>query len=311
MKNVPPIAVRPPIEGTRSWGALAVSASIHALIIAALVRQPIPVQLQPGELDAPTGTEMALAPVQMPAFQPQPEPEPPRPQVEAPRDATPLGPDSKRPDAAVPQEKGPVEPEPEINPPAAPEPPRPQEAPPAEQRRAARIPTAFDYSAYAMSRLRPPTSVFGGTESDGSDATPTPAGERVVTPGANGQVGIGSTPDTRDWRPSFPEAAGRCVEIPDLGRNDDGSPILASVLGRVYEADGRTPLIGAHLQIVGTSFVSFSNRAGDYTLQFDPKLLERCRVQYVRVSAEGYDGRMLTLSIGRKIRSDDVLLRRR
>lgn len=287
------------------------SASIHALIIAVLVRQPVPLQLQPGAPDAPSGAEVAIAPIQMPAFQPRAEPEPPRPRVEAPRDATPLGPDSRRPDAPVPQEAGPVEPEPEINPPAAPEPPRPEEAPPAEQRRAARIPTAFDYTAYAMSRLRPPTSAFGGADSDGSDAKPTPAGERVVTPGANGQVGIGSTPDTRDWRPSFPEAAGRCVEIPDLGRNDDGSPVLATVLGRVYEADGRTPLIGAHLQIVGTSFVAFSNKSGDYTLQFDPKLLERCRVQYVRVSAEGYDGRMLTLSIGRKIRSDDVLLRRR
>ncbi|MBA2293083.1 MAG: hypothetical protein H0W15_11585 [Gemmatimonadales bacterium] len=287
------------------------SASIHALIIAALALQPVPVESPVAEPVLHSGPEVAIAPVPMPEFQPRPEPEPERPPVEAPRDATPLGPDSRRPDAAVPQEAGPVEPEPEINPPAAPEPPRPQEAPPAEERRAARIPTAFDYSAYAMSRLRPPTSAFGGEEREGSDAKPTPAGERVVTPGANGQVGISSTPDTRDWRPSFPEAAGRCVEVPDLGRNEDGSPILASVLGRVYEADGRTPLIGAHLQIVGTSFVSFSNKSGDYTLQFDPKLLERCRVQYVRVSAEGYDGRMLTLSIGRKIRSDDVLLRRR
>jgi hypothetical protein len=129
--------------------------------------------------------------------------------------------------------------------------------------------------------------------------------------GAMGRVGMSASPDTRDWRPSFPDAAGRCVDIPDLGNNPDGSPILASVLGRVYEADGRTPLIGAHLQIVGTRFVTFSSGTGDYKLEFDPKLLERCRVQYVRVSADGYDGRMLTLSIGRKIRSDDVLLRRR
>ncbi len=311
MKNVPPIAVRPPLEGTRSWGALAASATIHALIITALVLQPVPEATPPVDLALQPGSEIAIAPQPMPTFQPPVEPEPQRPPLEAPRDATPLGPDSRRPDAAVPREAGPVEPEPEINPPAAPEPPRVQEAPPAEPRRAARIPTAFDYNSYAMSRLRPPTSAFGSAEREGTEATPAPAAERVVTAGANGQVGIGATPDTRDWRPSFPDAAGRCVEIPDLGKNDDGSPVLATVVGRVYEANGRTPLIGAHLQIVGTSFVAFSNRSGDYMLRFDPKLLERCRVQYVRVSAEGYDGRMLTLSIGEKVRSDDVLLRRR
>lgn len=314
MLNVPPIAVRPPIEGSRSWGALGVSASIHAVILAALIiRSPdyIP-DVQP--VVESSAATLAIAPVEMPQFE-QPTQPAEQTRVDQPPEAVPLGPDSRNPDVAIPRERGPVEPEPEINPPAAPE--RAEaEAPtaepaPAPTRVVARIPTAFDYNAYAMSRVRPPTTVFESGAGEPEGTTRAKPAERVVSVGSNGRVGESSAPDSRDWRPSFPDAAGRCVDIPDLGRNADGSPVLASVLGRVYEADGRTPLVGAHLQIVGTAFVTFSNRAGDYRLEFDPKLLERCRVQYVRVSAEGYAGRMLTLSIGQKIRSDDVLLRRR
>ena len=101
------------------------------------------------------------------------------------------------------------------------------------------------------------------------------------------------------------------MEVPDLGTNPDGTPVLAAVIGRVFQADGRTPLAGAHLQIINTPFIAFSSPNGDYRLEFDPRLLEKCKVQYVRVAADGFAGRMLTLSIGRSVRSDDVLLKRK
>jgi hypothetical protein len=70
-------------------------------------------------------------------------------------------------------------------------------------------------------------------------------------------------------------------------------------------------LAGAHLTIVGTPYSTFSDGGGNYRLEFDPRLLEKCRVQYVRVAADGYSGQSLTLSVGREVRSDDVVLRRR
>ena len=124
-----------------------------------------------------------------------------------------------------------------------------------------------------------------------------------------GRTGL-SNLDPHKWQNSFDdETAGRCVDIPDLGKNPDGTPVLAAVIGRVLDTDGKTPLSGAHLQIMGTTFGTFSDMHGEYRLEFDPKLLEKCRKQYVVVVAPGYRGETLTLFIGPKVRSDDVVLR--
>jgi hypothetical protein len=119
-----------------------------------------------------------------------------------------------------------------------------------------------------------------------------------------------SNVDSRGWRPSFPEAAGQCVEIPDFGTNPDGTPVLAAVLGLVKDDRG-FPLPNAHLQLIGHNFSTFSDNQGRYRLEFNPKLLERCRIQYIRVTADGYSGANLTLSVGRQVQSDDVILRRK
>jgi hypothetical protein len=124
-----------------------------------------------------------------------------------------------------------------------------------------------------------------------------------------GRIGVGNT-DSRGWRQSFPQASGQCVEIPDLGLNADGTPVLASVIGVVRDNRGR-PLPGAHLQIMGAPFATFSDGAGRYRLEFDPRLLERCRTQVVRVRADGFRDQTLNLGIGRRVVSDDVVLRRR
>jgi len=85
---------------------------------------------------------------------------------------------------------------------------------------------------------------------------------------------------------------------------------MGSATGRVLRTEGGAPMPNAHLQILGTSFVTFTDQDGEYTITFDASLLDQCRTQYVRVSAPGYEPRLLVLVIGRNIRSDDVALRR-
>ena len=86
---------------------------------------------------------------------------------------------------------------------------------------------------------------------------------------------------------------------------------LRASLARVSQStDGRSPLAGAHLQIMGTQFDTFTDGNGEYRLQFDPRMLAKCRIQWVKVVAPGYQGEQLKLSIGPKVRSDDVRMRK-
>jgi hypothetical protein len=63
--------------------------------------------------------------------------------------------------------------------------------------------------------------------------------------------------------------------------------------------------------MVGAPFTAFTNDNGDYQFRFDLSLVDNCRTQYVRVSAPGYQSRLLVLLVGRNVRSEDVTLRRR
>lgn len=85
---------------------------------------------------------------------------------------------------------------------------------------------------------------------------------------------------------------------------------MGSASGRVLMVQGGAPMPNAHLQIIGTSFTTFTDQNGEYVLTFDASLLDQCRTQYVRVSAPGFEPRLLVLVIGRNVRSDDVALRR-
>ncbi|HET9133538.1 MAG TPA: carboxypeptidase-like regulatory domain-containing protein [Gemmatimonadales bacterium] len=302
----------PPSDPDRGWRASLLSIVLHGALILALLLRATPDEGDGAEpAGEPQATEIAIQPPdQREAFQQAPQPAPPQPQPAPPDEPVPLGPNSNNPDALVPKEQGPETPPPDDvqEPSQAAEIPAESGTPPTTTPTAPpqpRIPTPRDLASGLPGS---PTSPFGPGEA--LPASPGAAGGEVVaSAGAMGRVGLGNR-DTRDWRPSFPEAAGRCPEIPDLGRNPDGSPVLASVLGRVIDERG-APLAGAHLQIVGHTFVTFSDGRGDYRLEFDPRLLERCRVQYVRVTAAGHKGQLLTLAIGRNIRSDDVVMRRR
>jgi hypothetical protein len=105
-----------------------------------------------------------------------------------------------------------------------------------------------------------------------------------------------------------PAAPDGCVPLPP---REPGAPAeLATVTGRVYREGTRIPLAGAHLQIIGTPYVTFSDQRGAYTLRFDPALVDRCRTQYVRVTAPGFRAQMLVLHLGPGGPSDIPMQRR-
>lgn len=86
--------------------------------------------------------------------------------------------------------------------------------------------------------------------------------------------------------------------VPDPTLLDPNAPmVLDSISGVVYDQSGMA-LSGAHLQVVGTGYHTFSDHGGRYSLVFDVSLVANCRVQVVRVSAGGYRGRDLYLAMG-------------
>jgi hypothetical protein len=101
------------------------------------------------------------------------------------------------------------------------------------------------------------------------------------------------------------QVAGLPVYIPDDGRNrctpkprDPDAPVqLGHISGRITTSSG-IPLPGAHLQILGTPYVTFADGRGDYTLAFDKSLVDDCRSQVVRVTAPGYRAMNLVLALG-------------
>lgn len=311
----------PPAKETRGLVALGASAVLHAIIIlllifgipassaASLTQPPDSTAPQPIALQAPRKTsplpKLAPQPRQT-APQPPPPPPPPIKEVE-------LGPDSKKPDAPAKEaaakqsdaDAAAAATTPDKLPTPAAEPPKPDPQPAAPQR--LQVPRPGDYTGVGIPR--PSTSPWGPPKLDSASGEPPSAPETVAT-GAMGRSGL-SSHDPNKWENSFDdETAGRCVDIPELGKNPDGSPVLATVLGRVLAPDGHSPMSGAHLQIMGTPFGTFSDNNGEYRLPFDPHMLAKCRKQYVQVVAPGYRTEMLTLMIGPRVRSDDVVLRR-
>lgn len=305
MRNPEPFEVHPIEAEPRSWQATLWSILFHAVVILLLILKPtLPSRDPSGVSESEEAQAIAIPPEYR--FQ---QDSPNRLQ-QVPDQPVPLGPDSRNPEVLVPQEGIDREdPEPE---PVPPEPEQPQVEPEQEPvERMERVPTPADLMA-GGSIVRGPTSVLP-PNSTNPNATPT--GSTVArganSAGAMGRTGYSGT-DSRAWRESAPAAtaAGRCVDIPSLGQNPDGTPVLASVMGIVRDNNGR-PLAGAHLQIVGAPFATFSDGQGNYRLEFDPALLAKCRVQVVRVSAAGYRDANLTLAIGRQVLSDDVYMRRR
>lgn len=108
----------------------------------------------------------------------------------------------------------------------------------------------------------------------------------------------------------LPERSERCIPEPAAPGDSIGATQYGTVVGRIFRQDNGRPLAGAHLQMIGTPYVSFTDAAGEYRFKFDVSLMGNCRTQYVRVSAAGYESRLLVMVLGPN-RSEDVRLRRR
>jgi hypothetical protein len=90
----------------------------------------------------------------------------------------------------------------------------------------------------------------------------------------------------------------RCAwEGGDAGSDADG-PANGVVEGVVRTERGGMPVPGAFLQLLGTGSATFSDDVGHYRLIFDPRLVDRCHSQIVRVTAPGYRARTMVLAYG-------------
>ena len=109
------------------------------------------------------------------------------------------------------------------------------------------------------------------------------------------------------YLPDHPE---KCIPK-ERSPSDSAAAQFGTVIGTIYRQDNGRPLSGAHLQMLGTPYVTFTDDKGEYRFRFDMSLVDNCRTQYVRVTAPGYESRLLVLVVGPNVRSDDVVLKRR
>jgi hypothetical protein len=102
----------------------------------------------------------------------------------------------------------------------------------------------------------------------------------------------------------------RCTPRPAPPSDSAGPTQFGVVTGRIFRLDNGRPLAGAHLQMLGAPYVAFTDGNGTYRFRFDLALVDNCRTQYVRVTATGYETRLLVLVVGPNAQSEDVRLRR-
>lgn len=170
----------------------------------------------------------------------------------------------------------------------------------------------------------PPDAVRSSGDQETSEASPTDGTPKTETAEATlesearrifGRPRLATRPGAgpqairpmEAWAHEHPE---RCIPHPTTPRDSAGPVQLGTVVGRIFRQDNGQPLSGAHLQMIGTPYVTFTDGAGEYRFRFDLALVDDCRTQYVRVSAAGYESRLLVLVVGPH-RSEDVRLRRR
>jgi hypothetical protein len=207
--------------------------------------------------------------------------------------------------------------------PPPPTPPPPPEPPRPVQKAVAPPPDKAQSKPEDNANAPPDATRAKGEDSDqpegGAPATtPAPAAEAAPTMESEAQRIFGSKrpatqpgagpQEIRPMQADLPENGEKC--IPHVATSDSAGPQYGTVVGRIMRADNGGPLAGAHLQMLGTPFVAFTGPDGEYRFRFDMSLVDNCRTQYVRVTAKGYESRLLVLLIGENVRSDDVSLQR-
>jgi len=293
-----------PPRPERTWWELSASVLGHALIfvlVVSLLNSPSddPEEPQAQRTDQP-------ATQQMPIFVPPPkQPTPQSPQQQSaptpPRVVMPSTPQAA-PTQAPPASQSPREERPN--------------APPEEQRKdGAREPDdAGDKPKEPTRAEQKPTTPRPAT----TPRVPLASAEAAATQEAEARRLFGqkrsefATDDPITVRPFAVGPDGKpqkCDPLPRMTKDANGKGPIGVAVGRILRDNG-SPLDGALLQMVGTQYVTFTDAAGEYRFTYDMTLIEDCRTQYVRVSAKGYESRLLVLVIGERTRSEDVELRR-
>ena len=291
-----------PSPPQRPWISLALSAALHAALVVLavqLTRERVPASPEGRQAEATEPqrqVEMVyLPPPPAPKVEPPPPPEPkPKPPPPPPPAPPPTPPRASAP----PPKKEQRTPEPDAN--APPEAARTKGEEPTKDERAGGEPNA---TAEARS------------------GTPVPAENVAVTMESEakrifGRTRLGPSPGagplaSRPMEAYLPDHPERCTpKQPEL-RDSAAAIQYGVVTGKIYRQDDGRPLAGAHLQMLGTPYVSFTDDDGEYHFRFDLSLVDNCRTQYVRVTAPGYESRLLVLMVGANVQSDDVLLKKR
>ena len=269
-----------PPSRQRAWSPLAVSAVVHLVILVAAAGLTRRVALESPERAEVPADEARR--VEMIYIQP-PEPSPPP----APATPPPPPPSVRR-----------TVPEPEPN------------APPEAVRTRGTETTvesktgAGEAPATAPRRPTPPAAEAAKATME-SEARRIFGRPRLATPAGAGPQAI------RPMEAWFPERTDRCIPQAVVPADSAGPAQFGTVTGRIFRQDNGRPLAGAHLHMIGTPYVAFTDGGGEYRFRFDLALVDNCRTQYVKVTAGGYESRLLVLVVGPRVRSEDVRLRRR
>lgn len=244
-------------------------------------------------------------------------------------------PAADRPEAPVPARQvdlvylqPPPAPEPAPPEPPAPQPERPPTPPPAQPTPPPRASTPPPVEAQPRSEENanaPPEAIRsqGTEEPDGDGGSPraaAPSREAATLesearrifgrPRARTPPGAGPQA-VRPMEAYIPDDPAKCTPRPVAPRDPDAPVEYGVVEGRILRGDTGRPLAGAHLQMLGTPYTAFTDDRGGYKFRFDLSLVDQCRTQYVRVTAKGYESRLLVLVVGPSVRSEDVRLQKR
>ncbi|MEP6688087.1 MAG: hypothetical protein ABJC36_07035 [Gemmatimonadales bacterium] len=287
-----------PPHPQRPWISLGISAALHAAILALaiqLTREPAaPPAKDEGQQAADPSREVQM--VYLPAapvVKPPPPAPPPTPPSPTPPPPTPPPATRSAPPPAAEQRT----PEPDAN------------APPEATRNPGEERETVDPAGGERSGTTDPKVGSAVPAEDKAAATMESEARRIFgRPRLGTRAGAGPRA-TRPMEAYLPDHPERCIPKPAPPRDSAAAPQLGTVTGKIYRQDNGLPLAGAHLQMLGTPFVSFTNDVGEYNFRFDMSLVDNCRTQYVRVTAPGYESRLLVLLVGPNVRSDDVLLK--
>jgi hypothetical protein len=279
-----------PLARKRPWLSLAVSSGLHVLLVLLAIQLS-----RRGETPASEEERREARPVrQVEMIYVPPPPPRPRPRVTPP----PPRPEPPKPPPqpqAPPPEKSQPRPEPEAN--------APPESKRTEGQESPNEPTGGSPTGATSSEAPAPTPEPEATME--SEARRIFGRPRLGTrPGAGPQA-------TRPMEAYLPDHPERCVPHPVAPRDSAGPIQFGVAQGKIFRQNDGRPLAGAHLQMLGTPYVTFTDDQGEYQFRFDLSLVDNCRTQYVRVSAPGYESRLLVLVVGPNLRSEDVLLRKR